>query len=312
MVNEINNQEDKLSQIEEINIFDIIEIIRKGLKSLFAFTFLISMLSLIYSLTLEDIYQSDSVLIARDSGDKNSLSQISGLASIAGIGIPSSSNSLTEVNEIISSREFTKHLLTFDNILPSIMAAESYNENTGKIVFRADYYDHKDKIWIRKVSAGKESKPSYLEAHRVFMTLLKIDEDNTTGILNLSIEHISPVFAKELLQLVISEVNTLLRKRDIESSIQALEFLKVELNQTAFVEIKSSINELIEVQLEKQMMAKIYEDYSLIILEPPFVPDEKSGPKRSLIVLFSTFLGFFLGIFYVLIRHFLLVSRNSG
>jgi len=58
----------------------------------------------------------------------------------------------------------------------------------------------------------------------------------------------------------------------------------------------SSGNKKIEVQLEKQMMAKIYDDYSLIVLEPPFVPDEKSGPKRALIVLFCSTLGLVLGI----------------
>ena len=54
------------------------------------------------------------------------------------------------------------------------------------------------------------------------------------------------------------------------------------------------------------MMAKINEDYNLVIIEPPFIPEEKSKPGRSLIVISFTLLGGLLSMMIVLIRHYYL------
>ena len=303
MIEETGTSNNNLSRIDELSVLDIFQAIRTGSKTISIITLIFIIFSIVYSLNLEDTYQSDSVLISRESNGQNSISQISNLATIAGLGFSSGSDPLIETMEIISSREFTKHLLTFDEILPSMMAAKSYDAVSKRIIFDPNSYDSENNVWVHEETANTTFKPSYLEAHRVFTgKLLKISKDSKTGLLNISIEHISPIFAKELLELTIHEANSLLRKRDIESSKEALEFLKKELRRTNLVEIKESINQIIEVQLEKQMMAKIYEDYSLIVLEPPFIPDEKAGPQRSLIVLFSSVVGLILAVFYVLLK----------
>ena len=69
--------------------------------------------------------------------------------------------------------------------------------------------------------------------------MLTLSLDAQTGLISIQIEHKSPVFAKELLALVISEANKLNKEIDIESSSRALEFLKVELSKTSLVEIKN-------------------------------------------------------------------------
>ena len=70
------------------------------------------------------------------------------------------------------------------------------------------------------------------------------------------------------------------------------------------LKIKKSINQLIEAQLETRMVASIYDEYSLISLEPPFIPEKKSGPIRSLIVTLSTLIGGILSLIIVLVRHY--------
>ena len=300
-MNELETRsQDKISYLDEINIFDIIKVLRDGVKTLAILCGLFFSVSVIYSFTIEDYYQSDSILIPRESKSSNPISQFSGLASLAGIGISSGSDSLVEVMELITSRDFVKHLIKFDDVLPSIMAVKEYDDDSKKIVFNSNLYNQKKRTWEGEDKDNK--KPTYLEAHREYMSMLTISEDNKTGLLNLSITHVSPIFAKEFLELIIREANFLIRSKDIEASTEALKFLKQELARTQFLEIKESINQLIEAQLETQMMAKIYEDYSLIAIEPPYVPDKKSGPKRTLIVLFFSFLGILLGIFYLIVK----------
>ena len=58
------------------------------------------------------------------------------------------------------------------------------------------------------------------------------------------------------------------------------------------------------------MMASIYDDYVLIPLEPPFVPDKKSRPIRSLIVILSTLIAGMLSVIYVLFNHYFFSKEN--
>jgi len=209
-----------------------------------------------------------------------------------------------EVIEIIKSREFVKHLITFDEVLPSLMAAESYDKLTKKVKFDNEIYDPDKQEWNIEEGTNQKTGPSYIEAHKSYLEMMSISQDKKTGLISISVEHISPILAQSFLSLIIKEANNLDREIDIESSSKALNYLKTELSQTSLVEIKKSINQLIEAQLETRMMASIHEEYSLISLEPPYVPEEKSKPVRSQIVILATILGGLLSAVVVLIRYF--------
>jgi hypothetical protein len=137
------------------------------------------------------------------------------------------------------------------------------------------------------------------------MGSLSISQATKSGFISIHIEHISPIFAKEFLELIIREANVLLRNRDMEESSQAIQYLKSELSKTSLVEIQESINALIEAQLETQMLSQINEDYVLVEIEPPFIPEQKSGPFRLPKVLLTTMLGGLLGAIIALVRHYL-------
>ena len=190
---------------------------------------------------------------------------------------------------------FCTHL---ESILPSIMAAKSYNNRTQELLFNQKLYESETKTW------KNNEIPSYLKAHSAYLNILSIAQDKKTGFIYINIEHISPVFAKDFLELIIREANELLRKKDMDESKQGLEYLTSELSKTPFVEIKESINALIEVQLETQMLAQINQDYIFVEIEPPFIPEQKSKPTRSYICVVGTILGGILSVLIVLIRHY--------
>ena len=289
---------------QNTDLKEILDIIWTSKKILITFTMSVALFTLFYVLFLNNFYKSESVLVPTNYKNSSTLSDISGLASLAGISIdPGGNNSITETISIIQSREFIKHLLTFDEILPSIMAPKSYNKNNERIIFDSSLYNQKEGTW--------EKKPTYLEVHNRYISeMLTIEEDQRTGLIKISIEHISPVFAKNFLSLIISEANFLKRKKDIDISKKALNFLERELSNTNLIDIKQSINQLIKAELQKTMMANINEEYSLSIIEPPFIPEDKSRPSRALIVLIATFLAFILCSFYIYIRHFLFLKES--
>ena len=259
--------------------------------------------SIFISLSLTNYYTSEAVVIARDQQD-TPLSEFSGLASLAGVNLDNAGSSLFKMMAIIESREFVKHLITFDDVLPSIMAAKSYDASSQELYFDPEVYDSETKTWTREVPVNRALEPSYLEAHKEYLEMISMVKDKLTGHISIGVEHVSPVFAKEFLTLIIQEANNLNRDIDIESSSKALTYLTAELSQTPQLEVKKSISKLIEHQFETRMMASIHDDYVLIPLEPPFIPERKSGPIRSLIVILSTLVAGLVSVMTVLIRHY--------
>ncbi len=284
---------------DEIDLRELFNVLWTAKKLIIQITAIFAIGSVVYSLSLNNYYQSGSIFIARSASGNQGLSQYSGLAAMAGIKLPSSGeDKAAQMIELIKSRKFVKHLMTFENILPSILAAKSYNNSTQELLFNQKLYESETKTW-------KNSEiPSYLKAHSAYLKMLSIAQDKKTGFISINIEHISPFFAKDFLELIIRESNELLRKKDMDESKQGLEYLTSELSKTPFVAIKESINTLIEVQLETQMMAQINQDYIFVEIEPPFIPEQKSKPTRSYICVVGTILGGILGVLIVLIRHY--------
>ncbi len=294
-----NMQENELYFDDELDLRELFNVLWTAKKLIILITAIFAIGSVVYSLSLNNYYKSGSIFFARSASGNQGLSQYSSLAAMAGINLPSSGeDKAAQMIELIKSRKFVKHLMTFENILPSILAAKSYNNSTQELLFNQKLYESETKTWKNKLI------PSYLEVHKAYINMLSIAQDKKTGFIYINIEHISPVFAKDFLELIIREGNELIRKKDMEESKQGLEYLTSELSKTPFVEIKESINALIEVQLETQMMAQINQDYILIEIEPPFIPEQKSKPTRSFICVIGTMLGGILGVLIVLIRHY--------
>lgn len=290
------------SMNDEIDIFEIISILWKKRVFIILVALASATISSIASLMMTNYYTSESILISADSNASSNLSEFSGLASLAGIGLPNAGGDpIEEMIAVIKSRKFIRHLITFEGVTQKIMAPKSYDPLTKTLQYDESIYSSESNEW----NTERGIKPNYLEVHEKYLSqLLSISQNTQNGHLNIKIEHISPIFAKELLELIIREANFVKRQRDLDISIKAVKFLEQELKNTQISSIKESINDLLKIQLESQMMSKINEEYSLVIIEPPFVPDKRSKPARSLIVILSSFFSVMTSLVYVLITHY--------
>ena len=104
----------------------------------------------------------------------------------------------------------------------------------------------------------------------------------------------------------------MIREKDIYESTEALSYLEQQVIDTSVADIRNSINRMIEGQMKTQMMAKIKKDYVLSIIDPPYVPENKSKPTRSIICIIGAILGVIFGIFIVLTQHYIFnIKRNK-
>lgn len=242
-------------------------------------------------------YESSVLLKTNETSSSSSMnsmfSQYSGLASIAGISLPNEGTSNSDYAiETILSREFLKHLLTFEGIRENLYAAKAYDELNQKILHNEKVFDVENNKWKNL----KNSYPSYLEIYEeVIEDDLVIYQDKKTQFIEISFIHISPVFAQSFLNLIIKEFNNISKKIDLERAAHSLEYLQNQLILTNETEVRKSINELIQLQLNKQMIANVERDYMLTIIDPPFVPEKYKYPNKLMIVLIALMLGILSG-----------------
>lgn len=284
----------------EISIIDIVEVFLSKKLLIISITSFVAVVSIIIVLFIDNIYKSETTLSPVDSSNKSlANSSLGGIASMAGINLGSGSSDKVEVSiEFLKSRKFHNHLLSFPGVLPKLMASKSFDRKKGILIFNSDIYISSTNSWLDK------KKPSALKAHQVILNQLKVSKNPDTGIVRISFQHISPVFAKEFLDLVLREFNTLSAAKDLDEIKKSLLYLNKKYAQSDFIEIKSSINKIIEQQMKNQMLIKSREYYIFDIIDPPFTPEEKFEPNRSQIVIFMTLFGAFSSLLFVLI-HFI-------
>ena len=297
---------------DEIDLLQLIEVLWKKKIFIILVTSIFAIFSVFYALSLKNIYKSEAIVHIPESEGGETLSGIGGLASMAGINISPRGMAKSAIAiETIKSRAFLKHLISFENVLPELMAPEKYDSELRKTVFDKRVYDEKTSEWVRKNRSNNNSKPTYLEAFQIYNKLISVREDKNSGLLVLSFEHISPVFAEQFLSLIIKEVNELLRNKDLQESSDAIAFLSSEIPKSSLITMKDAINQLVQSKLETQMMARISSEYILKIIEPPFVPEKKFKPVRSMICIFGTLLGGLLAVIFVLIRQYVFNDLTS-
>ena len=299
--NQIESHESSSKYFDEFDFIEFLKYIWLDRTIIISVTSLFAFSSIIYALFLPNIYSSDALLTTVDDADAGGgisslVSRYGGLASAAGVSLPSAGGGKSDlVVATITSREFFKHLTTFDFVLPGLMASKSYNTGTQKLVFDQTSYNSEKNIWIN-------GSPSYLEAYKQYLRSLEVGQDKRTNFIFLIFDHISPEFSYQFIDLIVNEVNNKIRTRHLQESTIALDYLKNELASTAQREVQQSISQLIEAQLKIQMLANIRKDYIIRAIDPGFLPEEKSAPRKTRMVVLATIIGLILSIFVSIIR----------
>ena len=289
-----------------VDLKELFAILWQGRKLIIFVTSVVSLCTVFITLSMQDHYRSSAVMSLMTPDKTTAIAGgVGGLVSIAGLNIASEMTKGAMIVNTINSREFLKHLLTFDDVLPSLMAAKSYDSETKKLIFDPDIYDATNKEWL-------EGQPHYLEAYRVYRMIVTVDFQDMRNIIYLDAEHISPVFAKEFLNLIIREADNDIRKTDVKRSNEALAYLTSELSRTALTEIRTSITMLMRKELEQKMRGGIDSNFVMNVIDPPYIPIHKSKPVRTFICLIGALFGLVIGIMWVMLRHFYTVYTSDN
>ena len=297
MTNQDQTNSNNSFEDDRIDLQELFAFLWEGRKLIVIVTTVCFLCSLLYSWSKEDYYKSIATLSVIEAVSGGT--QLTGFAQLAGISIQQVGVKGPRFVNTLRSRAFFKHLTsTNEDILPALLAAESYDVESKKLVFNSELYDEANKKWLIP-------KPSYIEAYPIYMMTLYSYYHDMRRIIDLEIEHVSPIFAKEFLDLIITEGDKQLRELDMQVSIDSLEYLNIELAETKLLNIKSSINQMILSQLQTKMMTQLGYNYVAKILDPPFIPVVPFRPSRMLIYMVGLLGGFIAGVLLVLMRQYM-------
>ncbi|TPW24797.1 LPS O-antigen length regulator [Marinobacter nauticus] len=299
---------------DEIDLRELFATLWRGKWLIIAFTIIFAAAGVAYALYKPNIYQASVLLApAQDEGGVNSLSgQLGGLASLAGINLGGgSSNNTVIAKETLKSRAFITDFIRRHNLSVPLMASKNWNMTTQEWSIDEEIYNPKTGEW-QKDKDGLSLKPSNWDMVERFRELLTVSDNKDTGLVTVAFASESPVAAKQWLELLIKDINEHMRQQDVREAEASIAYLEGKLRETNISGMQQVFYQLIESETRTVMLANAQREYVFKTVDPAVIPQEKSEPKRALIVILAVMLGGVLGVFGVFVKAFVQNSRQPN
>ncbi len=298
-----NNNSNQLN--DEIDIKTLIKIIIDGRNFIFSLTGIFSIIAVIYSLSLSNIYQSTALL--SPVGDQNSsqaVGNIGGLANLAGLSISSqSANNSTKAVTKMETLSFFEESIMPNIFLPDLMAVNSWDAESNTISYKEGVFNSTNQKW--------SETPSSQKSFEAFMRKMEVVKSQSTGFVTISFKHQSPYIAKEWTELVVNEINNSFRTKDKLEAETSMNYLNAQMAQTSYTEIKQVVAQLLKQKMQQLALIEANEFYVFSYLDSPAVAEEKIEPSRSSISILGAVLGALLGILIVIIRNYFSEEKTT-
>ena len=312
---DIKNEPHEIENFEdEIDLVQIFKVLFEGKWIIFSVTTVASILAVIYSLSLPNIYESKILLVPNEANSRPSLLQnYSSLANIAGVSLPSENNegnSFKAIRKLNSLSFFESNILP-NIFLPDLMAFDSWNSGKNINNYKNDIYDLSSNSWVRDYSYPQKQIPSAQESFDKFQAEhVSISEEKKNNFVTIKVKHQSPYVAKEWAELLTNQINYFYREKDREEAEKAVNYLNTQIAKTNLSEIKQVIAALLQQETQKLTLIEANEFYVYEFIDPPAVMETKSEPSRAIICILGAILGGILSILTVMLRHYVFVSKD--
>ena len=283
------------SDEDEIDLLELIRTLIRAWKTIVGITILSTGLAVAYAFYVPESFKAETLLAPAEeekSGASSALSQFGGLAAMAGISIPSSSN-VERVLATLETRVFLKKFITSRKLLP--------------IIFD-DLWDKPSKSW--KTIEGQEELTT-LDGIPPLQRAIEVEQEKS-GLITLSISWNDPFVAAQLANDLVKQINNQLRERAIADSKKRVGYLEQELAKTTLQDMRAVLYNLLESEKQKAMLANVNEDFALEVIDPAVAPESRTKPNRKLIVVLGGVCGVFLGIFAIFFGQFLQKLNSSN
>ncbi len=279
-----------LPEEDEIDLLEYWRILWKRKALILSISLLAAVVAAGISLTMPNIYKAEALLAPVSAGGSKggglsaALGGLGGLASLAGISMPGGGN-VEENLAVLKSREFLWSFIKDEKLMPILFA---------------DAWDDAKHGWKEP---DPDKQPTLWDGYRLFSeSVLSASSDKKTGLITVAVEWKDPDIAAKWANTLVARLNRYLREKAIRQSHIKLKYLNDELARTAIEDQRKALFELISQEQKKAMLANTQKEFAFQVIDPAVTPDKKAKPKRSLIVILSTFVAGFLAVIGVFIQ----------
>ena len=176
------------------------------------------------------------------------------------------------------------------------MATKAWNVRQSEWAYDREIYNPETEKWGVDED-GKSLKPTNWDLVKKFREHhLSVGENQDNGMVTVSVKSLSPVAAKQWTQWLVKDINEHMRAQDIEEAEASINYLETKLDETNIAGMQQVFYQLIESETRTVMLANAQREYVFKTIDPAVIPQEKSAPKRALIVILASVLGGMLGI----------------
>jgi LPS O-antigen subunit length determinant protein (WzzB/FepE family) len=250
-----------------------------------------------------------------ETQQKSPISNLGGLATLAGIDVPtSSSNDFIIFQELTFSEEVSEIVLMNKELIKEIYDGEwnpslnsfSEPEKSKRAVYISD---------LKRIITGNR-KLNYMppDARRLADYIkknIKLDEDDDTGFLTIKAETSKPDMLMSIISEVIDATDEIMRQRYINFSKEPLNFYKEKLRISRSRELREALAGLIGKEEQKLMLATKSKYFSVEPYMNPTISLYPTSPQPKKVLFLYLILGFTLGCGIVFIRNLMSRSRTS-
>lgn len=208
-----------------------------------------------------------------------------GFAALAGLGMNDDS-ATDEALAVLKSEQLTEAFITENNLMPELFP-QYWDARTGK--------------W----KSGLKKVPTLFRGYRAFDKIRKVERDNKTGLITLTIDWKDRIKAADWTNRLVQLLNQEMRRRAVVEADASVGYLQKEYGTMADISTREAISKLMENQIKQQMLAHVTEEYALrqITKAIPADADAPVRPNKILFAALGIFFGALLGIAVALLLH---------
>jgi uncharacterized protein involved in exopolysaccharide biosynthesis len=195
------------------------------------------------------------------SGLNSMVSQMSGLASLAGI-TPAGDSTKAESLATLDSEALTEKYIEQNNLLQ---------------ILYADKWDAERKRWI---PTDPREIPTLWQANQFFKKKVrKITSDSKSGLVTMTITWRNPAQAAKWANDLVKMTNDWRRDKAITESERNIAYLTTEAAKTDVIGVRQAVFSVLQTEISKMMLAKGSEEYALKVIDPAVPPEKPSSPR---------------------------------
>ncbi len=294
-----------------ISLRELLSVLWGGRLLIVATTGVMVVLALIYALNTPNEYTAQATFAPVSGEDGGSLSslagQFGGLASLAGINLGAGSSQKSDIALLtLKSRAFVTRFIREHKLEPMLMAGIGWDHQRQEWLFDDSRYLSETGEWLvqkRWFGKPRAPEPTDWDLYDRFSELMTVSQNKDNGVVTLSIKSYSPLAAKQWVDTMMADLNAHMRRRDVSEAEARIRFLEEKLEQTNIAEMQQVFYQLIEGETRTVMMANAQAEYVFRSIDPAVVPQEKSEPKRGLLLVLAFLLGSILSAMTVISVH---------